>query len=269
MGDLRVAASALAQRAWLSVRGAARAVVGEDRLGRFLDASGLRALKYRFSLSRRELPDGGTILYRPHDACIVEEVYDRGVYSGETIGSGATVVDVGAHIGAFSLLAGRRVGPKGRVLAFEPSPKTYALLERNLRANGLPWIKARPVAIADADAEVDLYVADDPGNNPSADTLTSRPGRRAVRVRTLRLDDVLAEENVERVDVLKIDAEGAELRVLDGAAKTLARTRRLVMEVHPPAVDPAEVRRRLEALGFSCRTVLDSEHSVILDAARA
>ena len=154
------------------------------------------------------------------------------------------------------------------MLAFEPSPKTFELLERNLKENGLAWIKARPLALADADAAVELFVADDPGNNPSADTLSPRPGRSAVSVRARRLDDVVAEEKLERVDVLKIDVEGAELRLFDGAPRTLALARRIVMEVHPPAVDPAEVRRRLAALGFACRTVLDGEHSVILDASR-
>jgi hypothetical protein len=69
------------------------------------------------------------------------------------------------------------------------------------------------------------------------------------------------------VALLKVDVEGAELRLLDGAPRTLAAARRIVMEVHPPRVEPEEVRRRLESLGFSCRTS-ESGGCVLLEAVR-
>ena len=260
---------ATAQSVWIFFRMAGRSLLGAERFDLIIDKTGLHGLKSRVWLERFRAPDGSDILYRPHDRCIIDEVYGRSVYSGTEISPGQTVVDVGAHIGVFSLMAARRVGPKGHVVCFEPSPRAAEVLRRNLEANGLSWVRHHAVALAETEGSADLFVADDAGNNPAADTLSDTPGRGKVSVRLRRLDDVLAEEGIFSVDHLKIDVEGAELRVLDGAPRTLARTRRIAMEVHPPRVDPAEVRRRLEALGFTCRSVSESADSVILDARRA
>lgn len=268
MERIKIAVFAVAQRVWLALRSVGRAALGDERFDRLIDKTGLRALKSRVWLSRRRLPDGGEIVYRPQDECIIDEVYVKDVYAGAELGPGQIVVDVGAHIGAFSLMAGRRVGPSGRVLAFEPSPRTFELLKRNLEANGLSWAAPHAYALADAEGAAELFIADDSENNPAADTLSAQSGRKAVRVRLRRLDDVLAEERVDRIDLLKIDVEGAELRVLDGAPRALTLARRIVMEVHAPRVDPAEARRRLESLGFSCRVASEAGDSVILAAAR-
>jgi FkbM family methyltransferase len=267
MERLAVVLFAAAQGAWLAVRALGRALLGRERFDRFVDQTGLHELKNRSWLSRRLLPDGNDLLYRPHDQCIIEEVYDRDAYGREKIPAGAAVVDAGAHIGVFTLMAARRVGPSGRVLAFEPSPGSRELLARNVRANGLSWVKVYPAALADAPGTEAFYAADAAAGNPVGDTLSPIPGREAVSVPVLRLDDVLAEAGVSAVDLLKVDVEGAELRLLEGAPRTLAATRRIVMEVHPPRVDPEEVRRRLEALGFSCRLGTGTG-SVILEAVR-
>ncbi len=268
MESLKVALFAAAQGVWTALRAAGRAVLGRERFDRLVGLTGLRGLKSRTWLTRRRMPDGTVLLVRPHDQCIVDEVYERGAYSGAEILPGQTVVDAGAHIGAFTLMAARRVGPTGRVVCFEPSPRTRELLDRNLAANAVPWVSRRDCALAGAEGRAELFVADDAADNPAADTLHASAGRAAVPVRVRRLDDVLEEEGVGPVDHLKIDVEGAELSVMDGAPETLARTRRVVLEVHPPRVDPAEVRRRLEALGFSCRLVSEAPGSAILEASR-
>lgn len=269
MERLKLAAFAGAQAVWLALRGAGRAVLGRERFDRLIGATGLRELKSRAWLTRRVMPDGSDVAFRPHDQCIVDEVYGQGVYSGAEILPGQVVVDVGAHIGVFTLMAARRVGPAGRVVSFEPSPRTQELLRRNLAANGLSWVRFHPLAVADAEGSAELFVADDASNNPAADTLTASAGRKGVTVRLRRLDDVLAEEGVTRVDHLKIDVEGAEQRVLDGAPRTLAATRRIVMEVHPPRVAKDEMLKRLASLGFSCRIVSEGPGSVIVEATRA
>jgi FkbM family methyltransferase len=226
----------------------------------------LRRLKDRWWPSVYLGADGLRLYYRSPDLCVLDEVYRHDVYRLDGIKPGETVVDAGAHIGAFSVAAARRVGPKGRVFAFEPSPRSRALLERNLRANRLSWAKVHPWALAEAEGEAPLFVAEG-AVNPVADTLRAQEGRSRVAVRLRRLDDVLAEEGVERVDHLKIDVEGSELRVLDGASRALSVTRRLVMEIHPQAVEPEEVRERLEALGFSC-DVRPQGAGFLLEAAR-
>lgn len=267
MQRLKIAILSAAQDVWIAIRRIGHVVLGTERFDRLIDKTGLREFKSQTWLSCKRMPDGNEILYRPHDQCILDEVYVKGVYSQVKIEAGQTVVDLGAHIGVFSLMAARKVGPTGRVIAFEPSPQTLELLRRNLAANGLAWVKLHSVALAEADGTANFFVATDAANNPVTDTLIATPDRKSVPVRLRRLDDVLAEEGISVVDHLKIDVEGAEMRVLDGAPKTLARTRRIVMEVHPPQVNPADVRRRLEAVGFHCR-MNESAASLILEAVR-
>ncbi|MBI5211299.1 MAG: FkbM family methyltransferase [Elusimicrobia bacterium] len=266
MEKLRLLASGISQAAWLVVAAFGRVALGRNRFDCLVDKTGLRGWKNRAWLSSITMPDGNNILFRPVDKCIIEEVYS-GVYSAGELGPGQTVVDVGAHIGAFSLMTARLVGPSGRVFAFEPSPATLDLLRRNVERNGLAWIKVHPVALADAEGEAELFTAGDQ-DNPAADTLAAVAGRRAVKVRLCRLDDILAEEGVSRVDLLKIDVEGAEHRALDGAAKTLARTSRVVLEAHPPRVGPDEIARRLQGAGFSTRIARPPGSSPIIEAVR-
>lgn len=267
MEGLKVAVFAAAQGIWLAVRALGRALLGRERFDRLIDRTGLHELKNRTWLSRCRLPDGSDLLYRPHDHCIIDEVYARDAYGRESIPAGATVIDAGAHIGIFTLMAARRVGASGRVLAFEPSPGSRKILERNVRRNGLSWVRISPAALADAPGTLPFYAADAAAGNPVGDTLSPVPGRDPVHVPVLRLDDAFSEAGAAEVALLKIDVEGAELRLLDGAARTLERTRRVVMEVHPPRVDPEDARRRLEALGFSCR-LGSGTGSVILEAVR-
>ena len=267
MERIKIMAFAAAQDVWLLVRTLGRAVLGKERFDRLIDRTGLHELKNRSWRASLMLPDGNVLLYRPQDPSVVDEVYGRDVYGRERIPTGGTVVDAGAHIGAFTLMAARRVGPAGRVLSFEPSPGTQEVLRSNVRFNGLSWVKIFPAALADASGTAPFYVASATAESPFSDTLTPLPGRAQVEVPVRRLDDVLAEEGITSVDLLKMDVEGAELRLLEGASKTLARTQRVVMEVHRPRVDPAEVRRRLEGLGFSCRVITYGD-TVILEAVR-
>jgi len=261
--QFKIKTFALTQRIWVALRTCGRAMCGADRFDRIIDSMRLRDLKSRTWLSQRTMPDNNTIVYRPQDQCILEEIYDRNIYDGEQITIGQTIIDAGAHIGVFALMAARRVGPTGRVLAFEPSPHTAELTRRNIARNKLAWVKFYPVALAEAETTASFFISDDASSNPVTDTLHATAGRAQVHVRLRRLDDVLAEEGISIVDHLKIDVEGAELRVLDGAAHTLARTRRIMMEIHPPLVDPNEVQRRLEALSFVCRVTIKNGCTVL------
>lgn len=265
---LRLAAFSLLQAGWVALRGAGRALLGAERFDRLVDKTGLRELKAKTWLEERQLPDGTRILLRPHDQTIVDEVYGAGVYAGERIVPGQTVVDVGGHIGTFALMAGKRVGPGGRVLVFEPSPETLALLRRNLELNPMPWVRLHALALGAKSGLVTLYTAAPGEANPAADTLIPSEGRVPVQVPVRPLDEVLADDGVTRVDHMKIDVEGAELQVLDGAPKALASASRVLMEIHTPHVSRAEAVGRLEQAGLTVRVVSEAENSLIVEATR-
>jgi FkbM family methyltransferase len=161
-----------------------------------------------------------------------------------------TVVDAGAHHGLYTLLASKRVGWGGRVIAVEPSPRECERLEKHLRINRCSNTELVTCALGEDPGEADLYLVDgfqDWCNSlrpPAVDEPT-----RTVRVSVRRLDDVLAQLVVSKVDFLKLDVEGAELSVLYGAMKLLQRGSR-------PAI-LAEVQDiRTQPWGYAAREII-------------
>lgn len=170
---------------------------------------------------------------------------------------GMTLVDVGANIGFFSLVAAKLVGPTGRALAVEPEPENCARIRRNVELNGYANVEIAQVALGDRCGEVTLHLATDHGHHSLLDRSPNRAGTTlAVPIETL--DALLAARNIERVDVLKIDVEGAEVEVLRGAAETIRRNPALVilMDVHESlGVDAAEVCDLIESYGLATYTI--------------
>jgi len=129
------------------------------------------------------------------------------------VGEGMTVIDIGANIGYFTLLAARLVGALGRVVAFEPSPRNAALLGRNIRANGYHNVTtvAKAVSAVSGIAQFEIEPASS-GTHHIA-TSSSRPN--SIPVETVSLDDYFTERG-QRVDFIKMDAEGSEPSILAG-----------------------------------------------------
>jgi FkbM family methyltransferase len=137
---------------------------------------------------------------------------------------GGTFVDVGANIGVLSALAALRVGHQGNVLAVEASPATYPFLVRNLAATGCP--RALPVNGCAWDAPGSLKFCHLPHIAGGSHITTS--GAEEGQVYTLScapLDTLMAKAGLDRIDLMKIDVEGSEIRVLHGAKQILSEHR--------------------------------------------
>lgn len=150
--------------------------------------------------------------YEPHLTAVFER-YCR---------PGMTVVDVGANLGYFSLLASKLVGPTGRVLALEPNSENCRLLLSSVRLNGVANVDLLPVAADEGPGWA--YYSTHVGSNGGLvddDDLLSRFG---TVVATFRLDDLLD----RKVDFLKMDVEGAEGRVVRGATRIIEKDRPIV-----------------------------------------
>jgi FkbM family methyltransferase len=166
---------------------------------------------------------------------------------------GDVFVDVGANKGDFSLLAARVMGATGRVIAVEPEDANAQWIERSVARNKYRNVEVARVALADASGEATLYLGEKSGWH----SLVSTDGVATtgeVTVPTQTLDELLAERGVERVDVIKIDVEGAEERVFAGASRTFAGTHpmTLLLDVHPGrGVDPTRVAHQLRGWGFT------------------
>jgi FkbM family methyltransferase len=156
-------------------------------------------------------------------------------------------LDVGANVGLHTLAAARHLqAGGGRVLSFEPHPVNYRTLLGNIERNGLGRVTAENFGLADAPAVV-------PGRGPArgGNWSLASDGEHVFDVRLLRLDDYLADCPVPRLDLVKLDVEGAEVRVLRGAARTLAR---LVAGRRPCSAGSTPARKTAEAGGL-CRCV--------------
>jgi FkbM family methyltransferase len=185
------------------------------------------------------------------------EVWDSVVAA---LPKGAVFLDVGAHIGTFTLKGARQVGSAGMVVAFEPNPDTATLLRDNIVANHLENVNVQEIACTDKDQQLTLYAA--PINNTGASSLSKSNAAygdapRPFEVRGRPIDDVVRELKLDRVDAIKIDVEGAELQVLQGAVETLKRFHpKIVLEIVPVQLasfhtTPLEVASFIKSAGYT------------------
>jgi FkbM family methyltransferase len=159
---------------------------------------------------------------------IALHLFADGVYESEVaaflqdhLRPGGVFVDVGANIGVFTLLAARRVGPAGKVIAVEASPRVFSYLEHNVRANGLTNVSLKHTAASHQESPgVPFY--DAPLDHFGMGALSPQFNAQPTPVRARKLDAILAEEKLGRVDLMKLDVEGFEADVFRGASQLLA-----------------------------------------------
>jgi FkbM family methyltransferase len=175
------------------------------------------------------------------------------------LNSGMTVIDVGANIGLYSILAAKRVGPDGSVWAFEPSEESAARLERNLTLNSCNDVRVFRVALGDT-PNTSMSLASDPGFGDAYRYLrhptSSNGGSEVVPVTSL---DAWATVNkISRLDFLKVDIEGGEYRMFLGAREFLSSNPKVVIMFECEAdwcaragCRPRDVFELLGSLGFN------------------
>jgi FkbM family methyltransferase len=173
---------------------------------------------------------------------------------------GMVVYDVGANVGFYTVGAARLTGPSGRVLAFEPVLRNFVQLQRNAHLNGFDHVAAWNIALADSDGTA-LF---NNSPNPTWGRLASVDGEGTANnekttVTVARLDSIVEREALPLPDLIKIDVEGAEAAVLDGATGVLSKARPiLLIELHGTNVAISE---RLIANGYFT-AVLGTSRSV-------
>jgi FkbM family methyltransferase len=181
-----------------------------------------------------------------HSALV--EVMSRAIRPGDI------VVDGGSNVGFLALLAATKLRGSGRVIAFEPDPNTFLLLQTNIRHNGFSdVIRAERLALTDNEGMYDFSVDTD---EPMLSSLIPRQANSSpmVRVKGVRLDGFLAASGLERADIIKLDLEGAEPMALEGACAVLPTARMLVFETNEPqlkqlGVEPVALVERTAAAG--------------------
>jgi FkbM family methyltransferase len=177
---------------------------------------------------------------------------------------GTVAIDAGAHVGVFTIPLARAVGTAGAAWAIEPLPENVRRLRANLRANGLHNVTVLAAAASDVDGQVAFEVAGDSAYGSTREVLSGWGTAEVIQVSAVRLDTEWRRHGMPRVSVIKIDVEGAELRVLRGAENLLRALRpQLLIEVP----DPDELEQimrylssfdyeRLETPGFAAHNHL-------------
>jgi FkbM family methyltransferase len=199
----------------------------------------------------------------PHAACYAYwGTVERGLGQTfrESLRPGMTVVDVGANIGIYTLHAARVVGDTGKVFSFEPTPRTFGILQGNVDANGFnARADLRCTAVLDKRSTMPFYVQD---VRCGLNSLYGPQGGRSVMVETVSLDEALAD--VASIDLVKIDAEGSEPRIFRGMRRIVEANPALQMFVEfAPSLllragtQPSDFLDELLAWGFDIQVVDD------------
>jgi FkbM family methyltransferase len=180
----------------------------------------------------------------------------------ETLSPGDHVIDVGSNIGYWLLQAARRIGESGRMLAFEPVPGPREILQRNIQRSGISNVELSPWAIGRENGNAELYES----QVPNWGSLVRHDGllqTRTLPVEIRKLDDVVKESAGFRPTMLRMDVEGAELMVLEGAQNLLGKYKPcLFIEFHPFLIGWRAIRRTLSGLknlGYISGTLIQRE----------
>jgi FkbM family methyltransferase len=153
---------------------------------------------------------------------------------------GDTVVDIGAHIGHYTILSSMRVGPSGKVVSIEAHRGNFDMLNRNVKLNHLNNVVTLNYAVFSKDTKINLYLPAQESDFTIYNTVMTdrggKDGEHFVEVDANTLDNLLQQNgiNAEDVNWVKIDVEGAELEVLKGSTNVLSKSKdiSLLIEVH-------------------------------------
>jgi len=153
---------------------------------------------------------------------------------------GDTFIDGGAHVGLFTLVAARKVASRGRVIAFEPAPETRGRLLANINVNGFDWVKVHPLALAEKEKELEFVSFSGNGSGFSSFAPKHTQGGLKQKISCVKLDDFISLDERNKIKLIKLDLEGAEVAALQGATQ-------LIDQVHPSfliEVEPEHLKRQ-------------------------
>jgi FkbM family methyltransferase len=186
--------------------------------------------RLRVRLRKRATLQTGQVMYVDPFDFIGAQIARHGCYEPETVvvfrsllTEDMVFMDIGANVGQYSLMAASTICRRDSIHAFEPDPITFALLRSNIAANNCLQIRANAMALSDRPGRATLYLSDvrHAGANSLRPTVYSDGAETPVPVDTL--DRYAASQSIDRLDLLKLDVEGAELLVLSGGTATIAK----------------------------------------------
>jgi FkbM family methyltransferase len=221
--------------------------------------------------------DNGVQYYfraRTLDRAVLKEIWTNDSYyrKGFEIGETDTVIDIGGHIGVFSVYAAH-YAKKGHVFAIEPFPDNYELLVSNIKLNGLKNTTPKNVAIGKEDGSSRLFVR--PQKLKKGEVAYNSGGHSFhlikdsdshIDVPTMSFNSLVDQLDLKKIDFLKLDCEGAEFDIMYAASEaSLAKVSKIIMECHPFENNTKdEMVAFLEKHGFTCTAVKGDKYELYM-----
>lgn len=213
----------------------------------------------RYGLLHKEfeivLRSGLKVRVRPHtdDLSILKSNFVTGHYlrGFSQITKGSVVVDAGAHIGCFSLLAATTAC---KVLAFEPEPSNYQMLRKNVKLNNLKNVSTFEMAVSGECGYQEMAIYGEGSTGSHSLYSGSAAPLEKKRVETISIGEIMKRESLPRIDFLKLDCEGAEHDIFKTMDKeTASRIMAVAMESHGIPGSCIDLPLRLRELGFEVK----------------
>ena len=192
-------------------------------------------------------------IYEPNQTKIVKKY----VHEGDV------VIDVGAHVGYYTLLMAQLVGKNGKVYSFEPDPVNFELLKKSVEINGFENVILIQKAVSNTTEKIKLFLGDnDSAINRIYDAKLG-DAKKSIDVESITIDEYF-KENDKLFNFIKIDSEGSEAKIINGMEKFLTKNRKLIMmtEFFPFLIkksgdEPKQYLKSLENSGFELYNILD------------
>ncbi len=172
----------------------------------------------------------------------------------QSIKKGSTVADIGANIGYYSVIAGKCVGPIGKVFSYEPEKRNFDLLSKNIQINQLSNVTPIMCALSNKEGVSRLYLDE---NNKGHHSLVYDKDKKYTVIETDTLDNSLKKYGSPKIDIIKMDVEGAEFLALEGMKETIERNPDVILftEFLPKAIkslggEPLAFLKKLISMNF-------------------
>ena len=195
-------------------------------------------------------------------------IHEDDIITRFTPKKGDIVVDIGAHIGLYTIIGAKRVGEQGKVVAIEADPENFEMLNRNIKLNQLTNVIPLNYAVYSKETKIKLYVPGEESGYTIYNTIISDRARneeKFVEVNANTLDYILQSRGIreEQVNWIKIDVEGAEFEALRGATNVLSKSKdiALLIEVHNISGNTILYRPIVEFLNlYNFKIVFEKSH---------
>ena len=184
------------------------------------------------------------------------------------IKKGYVVLDIGAHVGYYTLIFSKLVGEEGKVYAFEPHPGNFILLKKNVETNGDKNVVLVQKAVSNKTGKIKLYLCEDIVGHSIHPFESPQDGGQSIEIEATRLDDYFKTYD-GKIDFIKIDIEGAKKEAIQGISSLLKKNKnvKVVSEFNPPllkqgGIEPEEYLELLTGFGFKLYEVSEREKKI-------